>query len=214
MIHQKSKIHVEKGGDLQPRAKIFLNLKKIAGIDEVGRGCLFGPVIASAVVLNKSTGKTLIKAGLKDSKKLTKVKIQELAPLIKEMASAWGLGQASAREIDTFGIRLATERAMIRALHRLSEKPNLLLVDGVLPIRQWDGSQKTIPQGDNCEPSIAAASVIAKEYRDKLIMRIANEFPQYGLKKHVGYGTLFHRKAIKSFGPTRLHRLSFLKKIL
>ena len=210
----RMKYHAEKGEDLQPQAEMTIDLTKIAGVDEVGKGCLFGPVFASAVILNQLNINILLKAGLKDSKQLTKKKIQLLSDFIKENSNAWGLGQASAREIDTVGIRVATERAMIRALQKLPAQPKLILVDGVLPIRQWKGSQATIKKGETHSPSIAAASILAKEYRDKLMIRIADRFPQYGINKHVGYGTEFHRKAIKLFGPTNLHRLTFLKKII
>ena len=193
---------------------MYFEMSKIAGVDEVGKGSLFGPVLASAVILNEFNANILLKAGVKDSKKLSKKKITLLAPLIKQNANSWGIGQASAREIDALGIRLATERAMIRALQRLNLKPELVLVDGVLPIREWNGSQETIKQGETHYPAIAAASIIAKEYRDGLMKRMSSKFPGYGINKHVGYGTEFHRKAIKLLGPTNLHRLSFLKKII
>ncbi len=190
-----------------------IDLEKVAGVDEVGRGALFGPVLASAVVLNQLQSIELLDAGLKDSKKLSKSKIQSLSNLIKKNSISWGLGQASAKEIDNFGIRTATEKAMIRALQRLHKKPEIVLVDGILPIREWEGMQRTIPKGETHSPSIAAASILAKECRDKLMIRISENFPKYGINSHMGYGTEFHRRAIKLLGPTRLHRLSFLKKI-
>ena len=189
-------------------------IKIIAGVDEVGRGSLFGPVFAGAVILNKKEEISLIKAGLKDSKKLSKKKIFKLAQMIKENSQAWGLGQASAREIDTIGIRPATENAMIRALQRLPQTPSLVLVDGILPIENWEGSQKTIVKGDNISPIISAASVIAKASRDQLIKRLSCDFPEYDLKNNVGYGTKHHREALKIHGSSKLHRLSFLKKII
>jgi len=186
----------------------------IAGIDEVGKGSLFGPVFAAAVVLNKSSEVELLQAGLKDSKKLTKKKILQLTPLIKKASTAWALGQASSREIDYAGIREATEKAMIRALQRLPHRPTLILVDGNLPLRPWKGKQKTIVQGENHFPAIAAASVIAKEARDSLIIRLSQNFPNYGLEKNVGYGTKLHIDSLKTFGATKLHRQSFLSKII
>ena len=193
-----------------------MSLKKnfIAGVDEVGKGALFGPVLAGSVVLNELAERELIKAGLKDSKKLTKKKISELSPLIKEISSAWSLGQSSAKEIDSIGIREATEHAMLRSLQRLPIQLKLVLVDGNLPIRCWEGNQKTIINGESHSASIAAASVIAKNARDNLIKRIANQFPEYGLINHVGYGTDFHRQAIKLHGPSKLHRQTFLSKIM
>ncbi len=110
----------------------------IAGVDEVGKGCLFGPVFAGAVILSKTNESELLSQGLRDSKKLSQRKRYKLVPLIKENSIAWSLGQASAREIDRIGIREATEKAMLRALEKFSSPPDLLLVDGILPIRLWD----------------------------------------------------------------------------
>lgn len=181
-----------------------------AGIDEVGRGCLFGPVFAAAVVLPAEALAPLAAAGLTDSKKLSPRQRARLVPQIRAHALAWALGQASAAEIDRFGIRPATERAMRRALARLPAPPALLLVDGVLPLRGWEGPQLTLPQGDSRCAAIAAASVIAKEERDALLRRLALRFPGYGLERHAGYGTAQHRLALEHHGTTPLHRLSFL----
>ncbi len=188
--------------------------KIIAGIDEVGKGALFGPVFAGAVVLNNSEENLLKQAGLKDSKKLTRKKISQLSSLIKNISNSWGLGQASANEIDIFGIRESTERAMIRAIEKLPNKPESLLVDGNLSLRLWEGEQKTLVKGEDQSLSIAAASVIAKEARDQLIKRLAKKFPEYGLEKNVGYGTKIHCQSIKINGPSKLHRISFLRKII
>ena len=127
---------------------------------------------------------------------------------------AWALGQASALEIDRLGIRRATELAMLRALQRLPRRPELLLVDGVLPLRLWPHPQQTIVRGDSSSAAIAAASVLAKEARDALIRRLADRYPDYGLERHAGYGTAIHRQAVLRLGPTTLHRSSFLKKVL
>ena len=181
-----------------------------AGVDEVGRGCLFGPVFAAAVVLPLESLAPLAAAGLTDSKKLSPRQRARLVPQIRAHALAWALGQASAAEIDRHGIRPATERAMRRALSRLSAAPALVLVDGVLPLRGWEGPQLTLPQGDSRCAAIAAASVIAKEERDALLRRLALRFPGYGLERHAGYGTAQHRLALEHHGPTPLHRLSFL----
>ncbi len=189
----------------------------LAGVDEVGRGALFGPVFAAAVVLDPLAHGPLQAAGLTDSKKLTARRRQALVPLIRASALAWGIGQASAACIDHQGIRTATERAMLRALQqlmvppcRLDAPPSLVLVDGVLPLRLWPGPQRTLVRGDQLSLAIAAASVLAKEERDALIRRLATRFPGYGLDRHAGYGTLQHRQALASLGPTPLHRLSFL----
>jgi len=185
-----------------------------AGIDEVGRGCWFGPVFAGVVVLSDDAACALRQEGLTDSKALTPRRRARLVPLIEQAAEAWALGQASAREIDGHGIRAATEFAMLRALQRLPSRPDLLLVDGVLPLRLWPHPQETIVRGDSSSAAIAAASVLAKEARDALIRRLAQQFPDYGLERHAGYGTAIHRQALLTHGPTRLHRRSFLKKVL
>ena len=185
----------------------------IAGVDEVGKGCLFGPVFAGAVILSKANALKLLNKGLKDSKKLNFRQRNHLVPLIKANSIAWSLGQASAREIDSIGIRKATEKAMVRALEKFPSKPDLILVDGILPIRMWTGKQKTQVQGESHFPSIAAASVLAKEARDELIKRLACKYPFYGLEKNKGYGTKIHRCNLIKAGATKLHRKSFLSRL-
>lgn len=184
-----------------------------AGVDEVGRGSLFGPVFAAAVVLPAAALGPLVAAGLNDSKTLTARRRQALVPLLRQHALAWSLGQASASEIDRWGLRLATEWAMLRALQRLPRPPRLLLVDGVLPLRPWPGPQSTLVRGDSRCAAIAAASVLAKQERDALLSRLALRHPGYGLERHAGYGTPQHREAILRLGPTPLHRRSFLSSI-
>jgi ribonuclease HII len=186
----------------------------LAGVDEVGRGCLFGPVFAAAVVLPAQAALSLAAAGLTDSKALRPHHRQRLVPLITAQASAWALGQASAADIDRIGIRTATEMAMVRALQRLPRVPALVVVDGVLPLRMWQGRQRTLVHGDRRCLAIAAASVLAKQARDALIQRLADRYPGYGLERHAGYGTAFHREALARLGPSRLHRLSFLGRVL
>ncbi len=188
--------------------------RALAGVDEVGRGCLFGPVFAAAVVLPAQAVAPLAAAGLTDSKALRPLHRQRLVPLITAWASAWALGQASASDIDRVGIRAATEMAMLRALQRLSQAPALVIVDGVLPLRVWPGRQRTLVHGDRRCLAIAAASVLAKQARDALIVRLAERFPGYGLERHAGYGTVLHREALARLGPSPLHRLSFLGRVL
>jgi ribonuclease HII len=166
-------------------------------------------------VLPASAHAALATAGLTDSKKLTSRRRAQLVPLIQQHAEAWALGQASAREIDQLGIRTATERAMLRALQRLpGPAPALVLVDGVLPLRLWSGTQRTVVRGDSEHLEIAAASVLAKQARDALITRLAERYPVYGLERHAGYGTAFHRQALLEQGATPLHRRSFLRNVL
>ena len=190
-----------------------MNAIRFAGIDEVGRGALFGPVFAGAVILDTHAEIFLTRNGLKDSKKLSPTKRVALVPLIKRNAMSWTLGQSSAREIDLIGIRHATEKAMIRAVQNLNIRPELLIIDGNLPLRLWKGKQNTCIKGEDKYPSIAAASVLAKVARDELISRLAIKYPYYGLEKHKGYATEFHRNELKKSGPTALHRKTFLKKI-
>mgnify|MGYP003956367287 CR=1 FL=1 len=193
---------------------MILKKNRIAGVDEVGKGSLFGPVLACAVVLDNQSQIKLLDAGLKDSKILTAKKRAMLVPLIQQLSKDWALGQASSREIDSIGIRKATEMAMLRALQRLKQPIDLVLVDGILPLRLWRGPQETLVHGESKAPEIAAASVLAKETRDALIKRFSKRFPQYGLETNVGYGTKFHRKILIELGATPLHRKSFLSKII
>ncbi len=186
----------------------------IAGLDEVGKGALFGPVFASAVILDPNSEQELIALGLKDSKKLTPKKRAQLVPWIQKLSRCWGIGQSSAKEIDALGIRTATEIAMIQALtNLLPSKPKLILIDGSLPLRLWKGEQKCLIRGESKSAAIAAASVLAKESRDELIRALAKQFPGYNLHTNVGYGTDFHRKAILKLGASGLHRKSFLSKL-
>ena len=191
-----------------------MRIKKslIAGVDEVGKGCLFGPVFAGAVILSKKNETNLLSQGLKDSKKLSPQQRKNLVPLIKENSIAWAIGQSSAREIDSVGIREATEKAMLRAIEKFPSPPDLILVDGILPIRLWPGKQKTQVRGESHFASIAAASVLAKETRDNLIKRLALKYSIYGLDKNKGYGTEIHRTSLLKAGASKLHRKSFLSK--
>ena len=197
----------------QLQADMDPSAESIAGVDEVGRGCWFGPVFAGAVVLTEVAAVELLAEGLTDSKALTVRRRARLVPLIEDAATAWALGQASAREIDALGIRSATELSMLRALQRLPTPLELVLVDGVLPLRLWMGPQRTVVCGDSKCAAIAAASVLAKQARDGLIKRLASRFYGYGLERHVGYGTAIHRRALLDLGPTALHRRSFLTKL-
>jgi ribonuclease HII len=189
------------------------NPARCAGVDEVGRGCLFGPVFAGAVVLSEASLAPLAAQGLTDSKKLTARRRAVLVPQILKAACDWALGQASAAEIDRLGIRSATELAMLRALQKLAVIPELVIVDGVLPLRCWVGEQVTLVRGDSACLAIAAASVLAKEARDELLSELAQRHRGYGLERHAGYGTEQHRLALRELGPTALHRRSFLSRV-
>ena len=182
------------------------------GIDEVGRGAVFGPVFSAVVVLNQKNKFILKKSGITDSKKLTAKKRKSLLQKILLLSSDYGIGQSSVREIDKLGIRFATELSMIRALKKLKEKPSELLIDGPLLLRPWNGIQKNIVSGDSKFMSIASASIVAKVSRDNLMERLEKKYSGYLIFKNKGYGTKEHFSVIKKIGITNLHRKSFLKK--
>jgi ribonuclease HII len=178
--------------------------KLIAGIDEAGRGPLAGPVVAAAVILPDQFDLP----GLTDSKKLSEKQRNRFYPQIRAQARAVGVGVASAAEIDQINILQATLLAMRRAVSRLSLTPADLLIAGLTPL-PLDISPQTLKKGDSRSLSIAAASVIAKVVRDRIMSAFARQLPEYGLAKHKGYGTKHHRHAIAEFGPTWLHRKTF-----
>lgn len=179
-------------------------MKIIAGVDEVGRGSLIGPVYAAAVILNKSINKKI----LKDSKKISKNKREKLSKLIKKKC-IWSLGKASVREIEKLNILHASLLAMKRAILKLKKKPDLVLIDGnkVPLIKNYN--LKYIIKGDEKIPSISAASIIAKVARDKFIYNLAKKFNKYSWDTNSGYGTKKHLSALKKFGPTKHHRKTF-----
>jgi len=188
-----------------------LNKVSEVGIDEVGRGAVFGPVFSAVVVLTEKNKTILKQIGVTDSKKLTIKKRKLLLPKILLLSSDYGIGQSSAREIDELGIRVATELSMIRALKKLKEKPSELIIDGPLLLRPWKGIQKNIISGDSKFTSIAAASIVAKVTRDNLMERLEKKYSGYLIFKNKGYGTKEHFLNIKKNGITNLHRKSFLK---
>ena len=190
----------------------LLNKEYEVGVDEVGRGSVFGPVFSAVVVLTKNNKSLLKKFGVMDSKKLTPKKRELLLPKILLLSSDHGIGQSSVREIDKLGIRVATELSMIRALKKLKKEPSELIIDGPLLLRPWKGIQKNIVSGDSKFTAIASASIIAKVSRDNLMERLGKEYPRYLIYKNKGYGTKEHFSIIKENGITTLHRKSFLKK--
>ncbi len=176
----------------------------VAGIDEAGRGPLAGPVVAAAVILPEQ----FLLPGLTDSKKLSEKKREALYPEIRRQATAVGVGVASVAEIDRLNILQATLLAMRRAIARLAVPPDHLLIDGITPL-PIKISQQTIKQGDSRSLSIAAASVIAKVVRDRIMLSFDKQLPEYGFAKHKGYGTKVHCQAIAAFGPSCQHRKTF-----
>jgi len=186
-----------------------LNKLTEVGVDEVGRGAIFGPVFAAAIVLTEKNKFTLKQFGVTDSKKLTPKKRELLLPKILLLSSDYGIGQSSAREIDKLGIRVATELSMIRALKKLKEKPSELIIDGPLLLRPWDGMQKNIVSGDSKFISIASASIVAKVSRDNLMERLEKKYSGYLVFKNKGYGTREHLDMLERYGPCTIHRTSF-----
>ena len=178
--------------------------KLIAGVDEVGRGSLIGPVYAAAVILNKSINKKL----LKDSKSLTKYKREILSKYIKEN-SVWSIGKASVKEIEKINILQASLLAMKRAIKKLKKKPVIVLVDGNKLPEIKNYKLRSVIKGDQTIPSISAASIIAKVTRDKMITNLAKKFEGYYWEQNFGYGTRSHFKAIKNLGITSQHRKTF-----
>jgi len=181
-----------------------LSFDSIAGVDEVGRGCLAGPVVAAAVILPSNHS---IK-GLKDSKQLTPKRREELFEEIIHQCIAYELGRAEVAEIEQLNIHHASLLAMQRAVEALSVKPSHVLVDGSFAPLLTIPTQ-TIPGGDRTEPFISAASIIAKVSRDREMVDYEKKFPGYGLAQHKGYGTKQHISAIKELGITELHRKEF-----
>ena len=194
--------------------ELALTHSSIAGVDEVGRGALFGPVVTAAVILPVDSHTTLITAGVKDSKKLSADRRTALAQLIQETAQSWQIGLATVAEIATLNIRGATLLAMTRAVQGLETLPEICLVDGRDQVPNISIDQVTLIQGDDRSVSIAAASIIAKVYRDDLICQLAAQYPEYGLDRHKGYGTNQHRQSLLKHGATPEHRQKFLQKIL
>ncbi len=177
----------------------------IAGVDEVGRGCLAGPVVAAACILDPAKA---VPEGLNDSKKLTSAQREKIADELRETALAIGIGTVDADEIDQINILEATKKAMALAIDALPSAADYLLIDA-LHLRSVRLPQKAIIKGDAISYSIAAASVIAKTYRDKLMCEFDAEYPQYGFSGHKGYGAAVHLEALRIHGPCPLHRRTF-----
>ena len=179
-------------------------MKIIAGVDEVGRGSLIGPVYAAAVILNKSIDKKL----LKDSKSLKKNKREFLSKYIKKN-SIWAIGKASVSEIEKINILHASLLAMKRAIKKLKKKPKLILIDGNKIPNLKNYKIQSVIKGDQKIPSISAASIIAKVARDRMISNLGKKYKKYYWEKNYGYGTKQHLRALKEFGITRYHRRTF-----
>lgn len=178
---------------------------RIAGIDEAGRGPLAGPVVAAAVVLPKEC----LIGGVNDSKKLTDRQRERLFGIIMERAAAYGIGIVDERTIDEINVLQAALLAMERAVAAIAPPPDYLLIDGNCSIKRIAIPQKTIIKGDSLSHSIAAASILAKVTRDRIMVELHDRFPQYNFRKHKGYGTADHLATIREHGPCEVHRRSF-----
>ncbi len=187
------------------RKNFDLGYKLVAGVDEVGRGPLAGPVVCAAVIMPTDQ----LIDGVTDSKKLTEKKRKTLSEIIKQRAISYCIFEVWQEEIDRLNILEAVKKCMVKAVEGLSVKPDITLVDGVdthLPI-----NAEYIVKGDFNSYTIGCASIIAKVYRDEMMVEYAKEFPEYGFEKHKGYGTKAHIDKIKEIGPCKLHRKTFIK---
>lgn len=185
---------------------LFSSCSYIAGIDEVGRGCLAGPVVAGIVIV---TDASHYLAGVRDSKTMSEIQRERFADRIKKVIPFYSIGTASAEEIDSGGIRKATHLAMLRAYWSLPVTPDIILMDGESATIPILNKTHQYNYGDSRFYSIAAASIIAKVYRDSLMKELALSYPEYGFESHKGYGTTKHYQALRSFGMTPLHRRTF-----
>ena len=180
----------------------------VAGVDEAGRGALAGPVVAAAVIVASDSRLEGVWRLVKDSKLLSPAQREHLEPQIREEALGWSVGEASADEIDRHGIAAATRSAMQRAIEGLPERPEHLLIDWVrLPALTI--AQTCWAKADRDSVSVAAASILAKVHRDRLLCELDSDYPEYGFAAHKGYGTAQHRSAISRFGPCPVHRFTF-----
>ncbi len=192
------------------KAAVNSGFSCICGVDEAGRGPLAGPVCAAAVILPEGA----VIEELDDSKKLTEKKREKLYDIIKETAVAYSVAYGTLEEIESVNILEATYLAMNRAIEGLNVKPDFALIDGNRVPRGINIPCETIVKGDSKSMSVAAASVLAKVTRDRLMLEYDKKYPEYNFKKHKGYGTKEHTELIKQYGPCEIHRLSFLKNIL
>ncbi len=193
--------------------KSFGEYKYIAGVDEVGRGPLAGPIVACAVILEEADIDDNLILWLNDSKKLSEKKRELLAEIIKDKALSYCIEECSNEEIDNLGIAYANNKVFLDACNNLSIKPNLVLSDGYL-VKNIQIENKFVVKGDTKSACIAAASIVAKVYRDNLMKQYAKVYTGYDFESNAGYGTIKHIEGLKEFGPSKIHRKSFLTKIL
>lgn len=185
----------------------------LAGVDEVGRGPLAGPIVSAAVILDLNVIDDEMIFYLNDSKKLSEKKREELSKIIKEKAIAYYISEASNDEIDEKGIGVCNNEVFLKAVYGLITNPSIVLSDGY-KVKEINIENKSVIKGDTKSASIAAASIIAKVYRDNLMKKLSEKYPEYGFEHNVGYGAKTHVDAIKKYGATPIHRMSFLRNIL
>lgn len=205
-MHPNPKRRLQKNPSRQLEFSIReLGFKNIAGVDEVGRGCLAGPVVAAAILLPFS----FPEIGIRDSKQLTAKKRESLFEILHHQATAIGIGFVGAEEIDRINIAQASLKAMKLAVENLRLLPDYLLVDGPTPLPDLTIPQKPVIAGDEQSVTIAAASIIAKVTRDHFMQRLVLEYPEFSFHTHKGYGTQRHYEELQRSGPTPIHRRSF-----
>ncbi|SFC73356.1 ribonuclease HII [Clostridium uliginosum] len=204
---------VERVNSMYEFDKSFEGYKCVAGVDEVGRGPLAGPIVACAVVLDLNILEEDLILYLNDSKKLNSAKREELAEVIKEKALAYNIGISSSYEIDEKGISFSNNKIFLDACNSLKVKPDLVLSDGYL-VKNIKIDNKAVIKGDTKSACIAAASILAKVYRDELMKEYALKYPYYDFENNMGYGTQKHIDGLKKYGKCAIHRDSFLTKIL
>ena len=205
-MKEKEQLRLEKLKEIENQ--LYNNgVEKICGIDEAGRGPLAGPVVVAAVIMPQDS----MIEGVNDSKKVSEKKREKLYEEITEEAIAWGVGIIDPQEIDDINILNATKKGLTLALKELTEKPDLILVDALTGIDTLGIPYQSIIKGDAKSYSIAAASIIAKVTRDRMMKEWDEVYPDYGFAKHKGYGTAEHIRIIKEKGPCLIHRKSFIK---
>jgi ribonuclease HII len=196
--------------DWEQEAAEDVAYRHIAGLDEAGRGALAGPVVAAAVILPlDNPDLELILWGVDDSKQISAVRRAELFEIVRQTAVSYGIAAVDAAVIDAIGIIPATKQAMRGALSQLDPTPDYLLIDGRIRLSTIPTPQQSIIRGDSASLSIAAASILAKVSRDRLLVELDRQFPHYGFAQHKGYGTGQHRQALTDWGPCAEHRRSF-----
>lgn len=210
---EKMKNEIDRVKEMYSFDRSFGDYRCIAGVDEVGRGPLAGPIVSCAVILDLDTIDDDIILWLNDSKKISEKKRVELAEIIKVKAHAYNIAECSNEEIDKEGIAYCNNKVFLDACNGLEVNPDLVLSDGYL-IKNIEITNHSVIKGDTKSACIAAASIIAKVYRDNLMKEFGKEYPYYGFEDNVGYGTAKHIEGINKVGPSKIHRKTFLKNIL